>query len=216
MYQKLLDMGITLFDTDNFNIQVNRNFKFHPHKDKNNTGPSFIIGLGDYENGELILHDDNAKIVKELDIRNKCYTFDGSQIMHSTKDYTGDRYSLVFFRTKVKPEKDDESETDDMKIVNPEKTTEDDRVGDPENGWTTINVPADGQCCFHVLYVATQLYYTQEERQNLGIEEDMEKFVYFCRAFMTEKGFLQYDQIVGVSNRDAWANMGDVNDILGL
>merc|ERR1712146_684252 len=65
----------------------------------NNCGDLYIIGLGDYKEGELVLYDDDQKPTHKIDIRNKCYSFDGSKIWHSTNAWTGgNRYSLVFFR----------------------------------------------------------------------------------------------------------------------
>lgn len=46
-------------------IQVNKNVQCEPHIDKNNVGPSYIIGLGDYEDGELVIEG------KYFDIKNK-------------------------------------------------------------------------------------------------------------------------------------------------
>lgn len=36
-------------------IQLNKNVKSLPHIDKNNIGPSYIIALGDYSGGELVI-----------------------------------------------------------------------------------------------------------------------------------------------------------------
>ena len=77
-------------------IQYNKNHKCAKHKDKNNVGDSYIIGFGDYTGGELIVYDDdgNKQIV---DIKNKFFKFNGSKYFHETNDFTGERYTLVFF-----------------------------------------------------------------------------------------------------------------------
>lgn len=71
-------------------IQVNDNYPCAKHRDKHNVGNSYIVAFGDYTGGELVL--DN----KEYNIRHRPLLFDGSKIEHSTKDFTGRRWSLVF------------------------------------------------------------------------------------------------------------------------
>lgn len=76
-------------------FQINRNFQTLPHKDKNNNGNSLIVGLGDYNNGELMLYENDK--IKKIDIKYKPYIFDGSKILHWTNNYKGDRYSFVSY-----------------------------------------------------------------------------------------------------------------------
>lgn len=75
-------------------IQVNQNYMTNPHKDEGNQGMSAIIGFGDYTGGELFIEDTS------VDIKNKIVLFDGSLYTHHTAAFTGNRYSLVFFRVK--------------------------------------------------------------------------------------------------------------------
>ena len=75
-------------------IQVNKNIVCNPHTDKNNVGLSYIIGLGDYEGGNLMIEEN------ENDIKNKFFLFDGKKI-HYNKSFTGDRYSIIFFTHKT-------------------------------------------------------------------------------------------------------------------
>lgn len=77
-------------------IQINKNVKCDPHIDKNNVDESLIVSLGDYDGGELIIEG------KEYDIKNKVLKFDGHK-GHWTNDFTGDRYSLIFFTHTFKP-----------------------------------------------------------------------------------------------------------------
>ena len=87
---------------DNFiytSIQYNYNHKCKKHIDKNNIGDSYIIGFGDYTGGKLIIYDkDNNP--EYIDIKNKFYKFNGANFYHETEDFTGQRYSLVFFNIK--------------------------------------------------------------------------------------------------------------------
>lgn len=75
-------------------IQINKNQQCAPHKDTNNHGPSYIIGLGDYTGGELVINK-----MRKVSIRNKFVMFDGTEL-HETTPFKGERYSLVFFRIK--------------------------------------------------------------------------------------------------------------------
>jgi hypothetical protein len=75
-------------------VQVNYNYKTKPHIDKNNVGSSLIIGLGNYTGGDLLVEH------KPYNIKYKPTIFNGANLLHSTAPYKGERYSLVFFRTK--------------------------------------------------------------------------------------------------------------------
>lgn len=72
-------------------IQVNKNYQTKAHIDKNNYGNSYIIGLGNYKRGELVV---NGYI---HDIHYKPILFNGSIWEHETMPFDGIRYSLVFF-----------------------------------------------------------------------------------------------------------------------
>jgi hypothetical protein len=74
-------------------VMINKNFKCPPHKDKNNNGDSMIIGLGNYENGELVVENE------PIDIKYEPYIFNGSKKEHYVNDWiNGDRYSVVLFK----------------------------------------------------------------------------------------------------------------------
>tara|TARA_R110000796_G_scaffold156778_4_gene273564 strand:+ start:402 stop:962 length:561 start_codon:yes stop_codon:yes gene_type:complete len=76
-------------------LQLNKNFQIQPHRDKGNVGESYIIGFGDYGNGQL-------KVENELiDIKDKFYKFDGTNKTHSTLPFKGNRYSIVYFNNSV-------------------------------------------------------------------------------------------------------------------
>lgn len=73
-------------------IQVNKNYKTKPHIDRNNVGNSYIIGLGDYGGGQLVINS------YKHNIKYQPILFNGSEWKHSTEPFTGDRFSLVFFK----------------------------------------------------------------------------------------------------------------------
>jgi len=80
-------------------IVINKNFEVKPHKDASNVGVSYIIGLGEYEGGELVIDKETCR--REVNIKNKFYSFNGSEITHWVKPFSGDRYSLVFYNSEV-------------------------------------------------------------------------------------------------------------------
>lgn len=82
-------------------VQVNANYSCAPHFDKHNTGNSFIVAFGGYTGGELVLKEGQDK---EYNIRHRPLLFNGSQIEHYTKEWTGNRYSIVY-HTLVPPAK---------------------------------------------------------------------------------------------------------------
>jgi len=109
-------------------IQLNRNYSAKMHVDGNNHGWSMIIGLGDYEGGDLWIYDpEGAEKMqvkdplrgypelkpgtwipgKRVNIKNKFVKFDGNQ-PHAALPFDGTRMSLVFFTrkkwTEMKPE----------------------------------------------------------------------------------------------------------------
>jgi hypothetical protein len=77
-------------------IMCNDNYQALPHRDKNNDGISCIVGFGDYSGGELNIEG------TLYDIAYKPLHMDASLQTHSTEPWTGKRYSLVFFRIKLK------------------------------------------------------------------------------------------------------------------
>ena len=80
-------------------IQVNDSYVCAPHKDVHNRGLSYIIGFGDYEGGALKLHLEPSV---EVDIRIPLL-FNGSEILHSTTPFTGQRFSLVYHTLEAPP-----------------------------------------------------------------------------------------------------------------
>lgn len=77
-------------------IQVNKNVMCNPHVDKNNVGPSYIIALGDFTGGDLVIEG------KEYSIKNKFKKFNGTK-GHWITPFKGTRYSIVYFTHTFKP-----------------------------------------------------------------------------------------------------------------
>lgn len=81
-------------------VVINKNFEITRHIDGNNVGESYIIGLGDYTGGELVVENNkNEKII--IDIKNYPYRFNGSEKYHYVLPFEGDRYTLVFYNNKM-------------------------------------------------------------------------------------------------------------------
>ena len=75
-------------------VAVNRNAQFRIHRDSGaGSGQlqSMIVGLGDYQGGELMVEDARE------DIRYRPLEFDGWKQRHSTLPFQGERFSLVWF-----------------------------------------------------------------------------------------------------------------------
>ena len=81
-------------------IQYNKNMRAARHVDGKNVGISYIVGLGDYTGGELIIYD-NAKTptgAVRHNLKNKFHSFNGSLYLHEVAPFKGERYTLVFFK----------------------------------------------------------------------------------------------------------------------
>lgn len=73
-------------------ITINKNFLCQPHKDKGNNGESYIIGFGDYKDGELNIEGNKH------DIKYKFLKFDACKNTHWVEPFEGNRYTAVFFK----------------------------------------------------------------------------------------------------------------------
>ena len=95
VYAQLQELA-TLLKLEVTSFCVNKNLQCRPHIDKLNVGDSTIVGLGDYEGGELIVEG------KYIDIHYKPYCFNGAEKKHATAPFQGTRYSIIFYTQKGK------------------------------------------------------------------------------------------------------------------
>ena len=105
-------------------IQVTKNLRSKPHRDKNNKGPSWIFGLGDWtEGGETFVQDHTGTEEYELqeDIRDigpkgkvlhgfkrdihTLQKFDGTKI-HCTVPFEGTRYAIILYAIKSRADEE--------------------------------------------------------------------------------------------------------------
>jgi hypothetical protein len=96
LYKLLLDFGEKYVDISWNAITLNHNFQCGPHTDKNNIGDSFIVAFGEFQDGELLIHD--TEICGFYDIRHTPIKGDFSKMLHSVAEYTGERFSLVYYQ----------------------------------------------------------------------------------------------------------------------
>lgn len=92
LYQELLILANRVLPPDFhwMSIQVNINYETEPHLDKGNRGESAILAFGDYSGGALVVNE------VDVDIKNRVLYFDGCQLLHYTRPFTGMRYSVVY------------------------------------------------------------------------------------------------------------------------
>jgi hypothetical protein len=94
-------------------INLNANYAGARHRDGNNEGPSVIRAVGNFKGGKLLYWPKDAKSnmqrpgrhelnklskadARVFDLKKNTTIFDGCRA-HEVEDFTGDRYSLVYF-----------------------------------------------------------------------------------------------------------------------
>jgi hypothetical protein len=80
-------------------ITVNQNYRCAPHRDKGNYGESFLVAFGSYSGGDLLIHEGDLSGSHNI----YCCPIktDFSKVLHSVDHFTGNRYSLVFYKLKT-------------------------------------------------------------------------------------------------------------------
>lgn len=101
LHYLLMKFALTHVTIPFTSVQVNDSYLCASHKDKHNAGLSYIVGFGSYTGGELVLKNPNDT---DYNIRHRPMLFNGSEIEHYTKPFTGRRFTLVF-HTLVSPPK---------------------------------------------------------------------------------------------------------------
>lgn len=115
VYKALVDFGEAIVPKgwDFQTIQLNHNAKAKKHRDKNNVGKSVIIGIGDYNGGELRVWDKEDDKHKDYNIKDRPTMFNGALLSHETQPFSNPtdyeagkgRYTIVYFRHKYKPDR---------------------------------------------------------------------------------------------------------------
>eukprot|EP00927_Polykrikos_kofoidii_P045147 TRINITY_DN39035_c0_g1_i1.p1 TRINITY_DN39035_c0_g1~~TRINITY_DN39035_c0_g1_i1.p1 ORF type:complete len:278 (+),score=39.07 TRINITY_DN39035_c0_g1_i1:101-934(+) len=80
-------------------IAVSKNFHGSPHVDKNDLSPQYALSVGEFDvgGGELCIEEDPFT-VRAFDTRGRLVCVDG-RFPHWVSGYTGERYSIIFFRS---------------------------------------------------------------------------------------------------------------------
>ena len=81
-------------------ITLNHGVKALKHRDKQNVGDSVIVAIGDFENGGITVWDSNDENPVAYNLKDTPLMFNGATHYHETIDFTGNRYTLIFYRLK--------------------------------------------------------------------------------------------------------------------
>lgn len=82
-------------------ITLNDGVKAKKHIDGQNVGKSVIVGIGDYEGGNVRVYDEDGKDFESIDVQNSPLMFNGALLPHETEPFKGQRYTIIFFRQKA-------------------------------------------------------------------------------------------------------------------
>ena len=100
LYKLLLDFGSEFIPIKFNAITINQDYQCGIHRDKNNSGDSVIVAFGNYNGGQLELHEGDLKGIH--DIKHKLFQHDFSKTYHSVLPFEGSRYSLVYYYRPAK------------------------------------------------------------------------------------------------------------------
>lgn len=78
-------------------IQVNRNFRGQPHRDRGDHSYQYALSCGDFTGGELLIETDDPQRLTMLETKDRLTKCDGRR-PHWVAPYTGNRYSLIMYR----------------------------------------------------------------------------------------------------------------------
>ena len=95
LYKHLLDFGEQYVDISFNAITLNMNYKADKHYDRHNQGPSFLVAFGEYQGGDLLIHE--GDLSGNHNINCKPIRTDFSKVLHSVAPFEGERYSLVYY-----------------------------------------------------------------------------------------------------------------------
>lgn len=78
-------------------IQVNQDCVCDKHKDKHNTGDSYLVSFGSYTGGELVVEEE------VFDTNKKPIVFNGAEREHwnNPLDENSQKWTIVLFRTSI-------------------------------------------------------------------------------------------------------------------
>ena len=77
-------------------VYITKNCQSKPHVDSSNVGDSIIVTVGKFEKGNLYVVQDDLSTTL-FDIKKNSLQFNGVRHPHYTQEFTGTRYSLIFY-----------------------------------------------------------------------------------------------------------------------
>ena len=78
-------------------VQVNRNFRGSPHRDRHDKSYQYALSLGSFEGGgRLLAETGDPGVIVAYDTRGRLTRLDGRRV-HWVQTYTGERFSLIVF-----------------------------------------------------------------------------------------------------------------------
>jgi hypothetical protein len=81
-------------------ITLNHGVQATKHRDTSNVGRSIIIGIGDYTDGDLRVWETDDAYFTDMDLKDKPTMFNGALRTHETQPFTGERYTIIYYRQK--------------------------------------------------------------------------------------------------------------------
>lgn len=81
-------------------ITLNEGVKAKKHKDVLNIGRSVLIGIGDYEGGDVRVWDGEDKHPIVFDVKMNPVMFNGGLLYHQTTPFKGERYTIIYYKQK--------------------------------------------------------------------------------------------------------------------
>jgi hypothetical protein len=91
----LKQLSIDLFPDHEYDVvQINNNVSMKPHLDAKNNGDTILFTLGEFTGGGVFIEN----------LLYDCYKnprkFCGSKQIHSSEEFEGDRYSIIYYQNK--------------------------------------------------------------------------------------------------------------------
>jgi hypothetical protein len=81
-------------------ITLNKGVLAKKHKDSHNLGRSVLIGLGDYEGGQIRVWDRHDENPVDYETKMQPVMFNGGLQYHETQPFTGERFTIIYYRQK--------------------------------------------------------------------------------------------------------------------
>lgn len=104
LYEALKEIAFIINPNFEYNsITLNKNVKALKHRDTNNQSISMIIGLGDYSGGGLYLENLETGKMELIDIHYKPLLMNGYKQLHETEEFTGNRYTIIYYKAGIRP-----------------------------------------------------------------------------------------------------------------